>query len=309
MNDASPAPEGAPELNDAPQLEGNEQTSSEEGEFVQPELTDEDYALNFLGSDKFQLERETPEQVRAALKNLEKSLNKGWTEKNMKLAEERRAVQAEREESQREVESKRTRLKELVAVESLQTRVAEYDKVDWARWAQADPQAAQAAFMQADSDRRALAQAKADMDAKEGAERQSQQQAAEAWLRQANERLETAIKGWSPDKGKAIAKFAYDTFLNTGTPAMDRNALQAMAWHPGLTQMAEEARLYRENLQRAKAPPKAVEPPATPVTKVAGMAATTAKNPEKMSDKEWMAWREGQVARKRNKPATGMNRR
>ena len=47
-------------------------------------------AINLKGvsGSSLELPKETPEEVRAALKTLEKSLNKGWTEKNQSIAEQ-----------------------------------------------------------------------------------------------------------------------------------------------------------------------------------------------------------------------------
>jgi len=304
---ANPEPEGepteAPEaISEAIEADVGEQA---EGEAPAPELSEEDYKINFLGSDKFDLPRETPEHIRAALKSLEKSINKGWTDKNMRLAEERRQVLADREAAQVEVEAERATIKELATKEALQERVNEYDKVDWVRWAQTDPNAANAAWMAAETERRQLAKLTSDIDAKQDQKRQERQQAANTWLQQSTERLRGEIKDWSPEKGKAIAQFVAQSYLSTDAPTMDRNALQAVAWHPGLMKMANDAMLYQESLKRAVAKPKVDTTPAVPVPKVAGVA-PTAKSPDKMSDTEWMAWRNADVARRRN---TASNKR
>jgi hypothetical protein len=315
---ASPAPEGteAPaatndEVIQQTAPEGGDDGEGYDGGYVgqspAPALSEEDYLINFLGTDKFTLPKETPEEIRTALKNLEKSLNKGWTEKNMRLADERRQVLAERENVQAEIEAERATLKELAAKESLQSRVDEYDKVDWVRWAQTDPSAAQAAWMAAETDRRQLAKLSSDIEAKQGEQRQKHQQAAESWLRQSTERLQSEIKDWSPDKGKAIAEFVARSYLTTDAPTMDRNALQAVAWHPGLMKMAHDAMQYQEVLKRASTKPVTNTTPAVPVPKVAGVA-PVAKDPDKMTDKEWMAWRNADQARKRAAAAAKQRR-
>ncbi len=292
QENATPAPEGEL-LDEAPQLQDDGAPPEEIAEA--PQLTDEDYEINFLGTDKFKLERETPEHVRVALQNLAKSLNKGWTEKNMRLAEKAKADQAAVEQEKAGVELSRASIKELARRESLQEQINQYDNVDWARWADQDPQAAWKAQMGRDAVSRQLAKLDGEIQQKQTEQQARQKEQADAWLAQSAERLQTSIPGWNSEKANSLAKFASESFLNTNTP-MDRGALQAMAWHPGLMQMAEEARLYRESVKRAAEVPK--QPPAVPVPKVGGVAAV-AKDPNKMSDSEWAAWREQDLANKR----------
>jgi hypothetical protein len=293
---ASPATEGATEspIESAPQVDETSDTPAEgavpEGA---PQLGDEDYELNFLGTDKFKLDRQTPEEIRDALKKLEKSLNKGWTEKNMRLAEERRQVAAMQQETQQSAEIQKTTLKELAALESLQGQISEYDQVDWAKWAQTDPEAANRAFMTFQGIQRQHAKLDVDVKQKQDQERSRQQQNASAWLHKSDETLRQSIKDWSAEKGQALSKFVAETYLTTNTP-MDQGALQAVSWHPGLVQMANEAMLYRDSLKRAAATPKPT--PAVPVAKVAGGAALAAKDPNKMTDSEWFRYREQQIA-------------
>lgn len=307
QDSGTPTPEAAPEvLNDAPQVDET-QTDGEQPEGLQdaPQLSDEDYRLNFLGTDKFELDRQTPEEIRAALKNLEKSLNKGWTEKNMRLAEERKAVAAQQEEAKKEVQVQQATIKELARLEALQDQISQYDNVDWAQWAQTDPQAANAAFMAFQGVQRQHAKLDSEVKSKQDQERQRQSQQAQAWLQQAEEKLKEKIPDWSVDKGRTVQKFISETYLDTNTP-MDQGALQAVAWHPGLVQMAHEAMLYRESLKRATAVPK--PPQAVPVPKVGGAASAGAKDPSKMTDAEWFQWRQQDLANKR-KAAQAQRRR
>ena len=302
----TPTPEAAPavepqqdNVQEAPQLDG------EQTEVLQdaPQLTDEDYRINFLGTDKFELPKETPEEIRAALKNLEKSLNKGWTEKNMRLSEERKLAAQQQQEIQQEATIQKATIKELAKLEYLQDQLNQYDNVDWQQWATTDPEAANRAFMAYQGLQRQHAKLDTDVKSKQDQERQKQQQQAQAWLQQSEEKLQTTIRDWSPQKGQEISKFVAETYLNTKSP-MDNGALQAVSWHPGLVQMAHEAMLYRKSLERAAAAPKPVQ--ATPVPKVGG-AAPAAKDPNKMSDAEWFKWREAQVMSQR-KPASPLNR-
>jgi DNA-binding phage protein len=308
QDSGTPTPEAAP-LQDAPQIDENQQIDGEQTDLQDaPQLSDEDYRLNFLGTDKFELDRQTPEEIRAALKNLEKSLNKGWTEKNMRLAEERKAVAAQQEESQRSAQVQQATIKELARLEALQDEISQYDNVDWPRWSREDPQAALTATMTLQNLQRQHAKLNDDVKSKQDQERQRQAQQAQAWLQKAEEKLRENVRDWSPEKGTTLQKFISETYLNTNTP-MDQGALQAVAWHPGLVQMANEAMLYRESLKRAVSP-KEQPTPAVPVSKVRGAAPAGGKDPTKMTDEEWLNWRNQDLANKRKAaPMNSIRRR
>lgn len=305
QDSGNPAPEAAP-IENAPQVDPADGSQTEELAEA-PQLSDEDYHLNFLGTDKFDLARETPEEIRSALKNLEKSLNKGWTEKNMRLAEERRIAAAQQEEARQSGEIQKTTLKELGKLEALQEQISEYDNVDWSKWAQSDPETANRAFMTFQGIQRQHAKLDADVKQKQDQERGRQQHQASVWLQQSEATLQAAIRDWSPEKGRSISKFVSETYLTTNTP-MDSGALQAVSWHPGLVQMAHEAMLYRDSLKRASA--KEQPTPVTPVSKVKGAAPVGAKDPSKMTDDEWLAWRNQDLANKRKvAPMNAIRRR
>lgn len=260
-------------------------------ETVQPELSDEDYRLNFLGSDKFELPRETPEEVRAALKALEKSLNKGWTEKNQSIAEQRRAFMEQQQQWQMEQAAAREIENDRLELKALQKQLEAYDKLaptDWQAWSQSDPTAAQQGFMTYQALKSQVERQQQAISAKQSQAMQTQQQRAEAWLAHADQKLSTEIPDWGADKKRAIAEFVTKEYFNTGNP-MDQGAFQAFVWHPGFIRMANEAMAYRNSVTRAKTPPKAPAP--QPVAKAAGGTAPAGKDPERMTDAEWIAQR------------------
>lgn len=260
-----------------------------------PELSDEDYRLNFLGSDKFELPKETPEEVRAALKNLEKSLNKGWTEKNMGIAEQRRAFIEQQQQWQMEQAAAREVENDRLELRALQKQIEAYDKLaptDWQNWSQSDPTAAQQGFMTYQALKGQVERQEQALSAKQSQAMTVQQQRAEAWLAHADQKLSTDIPDWGADKKRAIAEFVTKEYFNTGNP-MDQGAFQAFVWHPGFIRMANEAMAYRNSVTRAKTPPKSAAP--QPVAKASGGAATVAKDPERMTDAEWIAQRNKSV--------------
>jgi hypothetical protein len=122
-----------------------------------------------------------------------------------------------------------------------------------------------------------------------------QQQQAAMWFEQASQQLSTDIPGWGAEKAQSVAKFVQEQYLNTNSP-MDQTAFQALNFHPGLVRMANEAMLYRQSLQRAKTPVASTAPAPQPVAKVGSGSAPAAKSPDKMTDAEWIAAREKELA-------------
>lgn len=296
-------PEATPNELDQAQTTEASATPADGGDdaAVTPELSDEDYRLNFLGSDKFELPKETPEEVRAALKNLEKSLNKGWTEKNMSIAEQRRAFIEQQQQWQMEQAAAREVENDRLELRALQKQLEAYDKLaptDWQSWSQSDPTAAQQGFMTYQALKSQVERQEQAVNAKQSQAMTAQQQRAEAWLAQADQKLSTDIPDWGADKKRAIAEFVTKEYFNTGNP-MDQGAFQAFVWHPGFIRMANEAMAFRNSLQRAKTPPKTASTP-QPVAKAsAGGSAPAAKDPNKMTDAEWFQWRQQDLANKR----------
>jgi hypothetical protein len=263
-----------------------------------PQLSDEDYALNFLGSDKFDLPRETPEEIRAALKNLERSLNKGWTEKNQSFADQRRTFLEQQQQRQAELDAQKAIEDDRLEVKALQKQLEAYDRLsptDWDQWATSDPAAAQRAFMQFQALRGQVERKQAEVSAKQTEVMTQQQKQTAAWLERASQQLSTDIPGWGAEKAQSVAKFVQEQYLNTNSP-MDQTAFQALNFHPGLVRMANEAMLYRQSLQRAKTPVASPAPAPQPVAKVGSGSAPAAKSPDKMTDAEWIAAREKELA-------------
>lgn len=289
---AAPAHPDAPEDDVPPQ---DDSPADESGDDAAPQLGDDDYRLNFLGSDKFDLPKETPEEVRAALKALEKSLNKGWTEKNMTLADQRRALIEQQQQWQMEQSAAREVENDRLELRALQKQIEAYDKLaptDWQSWSQSDPAAAQQGFMTYQALKSQVTRQEQALNAKQSEVMTRQQQHAQRWLADAEQRLAVDIPDWSRDKARAIAEFVSKSYLNTGTP-IDDSAYQILNWHPGLVRMANEAMAYRNSVARAKAPPKTPAP--QPVAKAAGGSAPAAKDPERMTDAEWIAQRQKSV--------------
>lgn len=274
---------------------GLEQPTGEEVAPQVPELSDADYELNFLGSHRFQLPRETPTEIVRQLQELNGNLNKNWSQRNMKLAEERRAILSERDQVQQQIAAERANLKDLARVEALQDQIKAYDEVNWPAWIDQDPSSAQKALAQYNALKAQYSNARETLETKQRDFEAKQQAQAVDWLSRAEQRISASVPGWTPEKGQTLAKFAAESYLNTGSP-VDQYAMQALNWHPGLIEMLHDAFAYRESLKRATAAPVAAKP--QPVSKVGGVA-PVAKDPNQMSDDEWIKWRNQDLANKR----------
>lgn len=295
IGDPSTAPQIGDQQDAPPQTE---QATPTEGEPTEaPQLSDEDYRINFLGTDKFELPRETPEEIRTALKNLEKSLNKGWTEKNMRFAERQKELVNAFQTFEQESTAQQEMIKDVAKLTALQDAISEYDTVNWQAWAAQDSSAAQQGFINLQTLQQRQAKLKEELAGKQREIVSKQQRTAQEFLSQAEARLSSRIHDWGDDKRQAIVKFVTDSYLNAG-PQADTRAMQAMSWHPGLVEMAHDAMLYRQSMSKAAQSSKPAATKPVPVQKVGG-AAQAIKNPDQMTDEEWRQWRETDLANKR----------
>ena len=262
-----------------------------------PALSDEDYRLNFLGSLKYDLPREVSDDIRTGLKTLEKSLNKGWTEKNQELAEQRRALYAQNQELQLQQSVSKELESDILDLRALQKQLEAYDKVtpvEWQTWSSSDPSAAQQALIAYQALRGQVGRKESEVSARQAKINQDLQVKVAQYLEDSKARISIAIPDWSEAKGRTIGEFAWKTYMNGNSPA-DVAAFNALNLHPGLVRMANEAMLYRQSLEKAKTPPKPANT-AQPVAKVnSGGSATAAKDPEKMKHSEWIALRQKEV--------------
>jgi hypothetical protein len=277
---------------EATELETPEPQLDENGDPIQAPVK---RSIKFIDHD-IDLPDGLDEATAERLTAIGKELEAGATRKFQSAADERKAVEQMRAQFHAEQQAQREAFQEVAELVALDKQLAsykdaqgnEFTPMQWAQWAQQDPQAAQTAFMQyqaLQNQRQAVAQ---KLEAKKS-EFTQRQQAEMARLHSEGQRvLQEKIPEWGAAKQQALAKHSQEAY---GFKSEEL----ANVMDPRVVLMMNDAMLYRQSLEKAKAKPAA--PTIQPVQKV-GSVAPVSKTPDKMSDKEWIEWREKQVARK-----------
>lgn len=290
----TPAAQQAIAQDSSPELNETHEEPSESAEQVQAAI---ERRLRVLDHD-FELPETVPEEHVSKFKEIADSLNKGWTQKNQSLAEEKRQLQAWYQAEQQRLVQTQAAIDKVAELRALETQLKSYEGVtpeQWAQWAEQDSVAAQKAFM-------AYQALKAKRDSLDGEVKQVQRSFEQEQQRQISAVIEYGQKVLSekaPDLNDgmkaAIIKSLTEDYGINGSHPLDRAVSWVANMHPGIVMLARDAYLYRQSLKKASAPEAKPQP--QPIAKV-GTNATAAKSPDQMSMREWMEWRNKQVRRK-----------
>jgi hypothetical protein len=144
-NENNPAVDTAQELSPKPEAEATvEQSDDASQEETETGETEDQAEL----AEEFE-DWTDPEtgKVHKIAKDLKPKLlmQADYTRKAQEVAEQRRQIEAAREEYEREVEFREATWQETAALTTLEQRLANFQNTDWRRWHQANPQEAQAA--------------------------------------------------------------------------------------------------------------------------------------------------------------------
>lgn len=269
----------SPELeinDDEPQLEAEQDETGEEEVVEEVEYEGKKYAV--------------PKELKSALLR-----QADYTRKTQEVAEQRKAIEAEREAAKRMAQEEMQRVQ--VAKQHIQayshmaaldSQLEEFGKTDWTSLSDQDPVEAQKRFFQFSQlkeQRAQLAQYVAQQEQQQAFH--SQQEFAKR-KEEGLEVLKREIKDWSDDKARALREFA---IAQGAQPATVDSILD-----PGLVKVMHKAMLYDQLVKKAQEKPKQASD-VKPAVRVSGAAATQ-KNPDKMTTEEWLKWREAQVRKK-----------
>ena len=212
-------------------------------------------------------------------------MQSGYTRKTQELAEQRKALEAQREEFSK---LSQTELKAQADVQSIDEALNEFRQVDWQAWQNQDPQQAQAAFTQYQllKDRRQDAIG-SFQQAREQRTMQEQQQAAER-LQKGQERLAKEIPGWNQEKAQELLRFGTELgFEQSELMAID-DPRMIVALH----------RAYEGSKVKAKAQTAAkvqAQQAVKPAAKVRGGKTPTGQLDDRNSIDAWMRARQKQA--------------
>lgn len=223
-----------------------------------------------------------------------------YTQKTQALAEQRKALEVERQATQWEAETKQQLFNEEAQLLTVRQRLEQFQGVNWAALAQQDMQ--QHAVMQAE-----YTQLKDYHDRLSGhveGRRYELNSKVEHERAISLERAVQHLNSPKPDIGWD-GKFDADKRANLTKFGMElgfTNEELSNTSHPLMIQTLNLARIGYETLRKQNASLKQAAPQAKPVPTVAtGKTRTGPSNPDKLSVEEWTKWRESNLAKQRQR--------
>jgi hypothetical protein len=223
-----------------------------------------------------------------------------YTQKTQALAEQRKALEVERQATQWEAETKQQLFQEEAQLLTVRQRLEQFQGVNWAALAQQDMQ--QHAVMQAE-----YTQLKDFHDRLSGhveGRRSELNSKVEHERAISLERAVQHLNSPKPDIGWD-GKFDADKRANLTKFGMElgfTNEELSNTSHPLMIQTLNLARIGYETLRKQNASLKQAAPQAKPVPTVAtGKTRTGPSNPDKLSADEWLKWRESSLAKQRQR--------
>lgn len=223
-----------------------------------------------------------------------------YTQKTQALAEQRKALEVERQATQWEAETKQQLFQEEAQLLTVRQRLEQFQGVNWAALAQQDMQ--QHAVMQAE-----YTQLKDFHDRLSGhveGRRSELNSKVEHERAISLERAVQHLNSPKPDIGWD-GKFDADKRANLTKFGMElgfTNEELSNTSHPLMIQTLNLARIGYETLRKQNATLKQAAPQAKPVPTVAtGKTRTGPSNPDKLSTEEWLKWRESSLAKQRQR--------
>lgn len=227
---------------------------------------------------KFALPKSAAEKLKA-----ERMMHSDYTQKTQTVAEERRQVAAEREQVHKRHQESQQYITEVARVVAIDEQLAEYNKVDWQGLIDQAPTEA----MKYQQQMRVLEGKRNDAITALNQKRQqnalSEQQEIAKQKQEAEAYFAREIKGWSAARSDELMKYG----VAEGIPGS--GITQAVLKHPALAKILNKAALY-DQIAKKQAPAGDPPPQAKPAAKVGGNASVK-KDPSRMTDAEFDAYR------------------
>jgi hypothetical protein len=202
-----------------------------------------------------------------------------YTRKTQEVAEQRKAIEAERESIKQRAEAERANIRDVAQIYGIDEQLTELDKIDWVKLGNEDPFEAQKLFQQRSLMKERRDRLVAELQQKEFQRSQEAQQEFAKRYADTNEALNKSIPGWNQDLALKMREFAKANDLNDEDI---RHAADKARWVKLLHKAYVGDQLINAKTSAAQEP--RVEP--KPLAKVTGSGARTPKTPESATDME-----------------------
>ena len=271
---------------DAPSPEASEQEASGEGEESEGEA--EEIEFDFGGNKLRVPKGSIPEEVADQLEKFTKGTWSDYTRRSGELAATAKALEAEKAAVQRVGTLRAEALDVYAEGQQLRGELTRLQQVDLNALWQSDPdQARRVSDLRSQTEAR-FHQTVSRLSHLENAGDAADQQAASVAAEQGRAKVLKAVKGF--DEAKVI-DYAVKNY------GIAENVAKSWAMNPEGTIMAWKAMQFDALQANAAKAAKPAAPPSTPVTAFRSKTATTVADPERMTDDEWVKWRNAQLAK------------
>jgi hypothetical protein len=214
-----------------------------------------------------------------------------YTRKTQEVADQRKAIESERESFAKSMEAQREHLKDVGRVHVMDETIEQYSKLDWAALRAQEPERANAMFqdyVQLRDQREQVARKV------QGAIEQQAQEAQRSFAKryeETNAVLARDIKGWNQDTANKVRDFA----LGNG---ISPDQLTVIATTPTLAKLLHKAWLGEQLVSQRTTAAKTAEPkvPLQPLVPVKGSGAKTAPDLGNADMETYVAVRKKQMA-------------
>lgn len=257
----------------------NQPELDEDGNPIEPE--DEEVELGGL---KLKVPKDHAKLVRDGV-----LMQADYTKKTQELAEQRAAVNAERQALH---QTSQAELDTYAFAKSLEGQLAQYEQIDWDRWHAEDPFAASAATSKYQVLQRQYQQATGHLANLRGQRQSMAQQDTAKRIEQGRTALATDIPGWSEElKAKLIGFAAGYGFSRQELDDLEADPRVAKVLHAAFT--GSQATATQKKVQNTLAA-QAVQPAA----KAASSSAPPAGLNDRLGTDEWMRRRNAQTRKR-----------
>ena len=245
--------------------------------------------------DEIEVEREGKKyRIPKALEK-ELMLHADYTRKTQSIAEEKKALEAERVMHKQRIEAQEAFSQDFARLYSIEDNLGKYEKLDWNTLRQQDPNRANALFQEY-----VLLKDQRDRLGYDLTQRQQQRQLEEQQNRaklveQGRAELARRIPNWSESKANELVDYATKAFGFTRdemSQIVDPRAVETLYW----------AKVGKELIEKQRATPKAQQPEPQPVPQVGSKRPAPTTDLYRIKDPEkWAQVRNKQEAEKRRR--------
>jgi len=250
---------------------------------VSQEEAEEDEEIE-IGGKKVAMPKSIAAEIKAGTMR-----NADYTQKTQAVAEERKAVEAERARVREEAQQQQQYIKEIAKVHALDDELAKFKDIDWDGLSDTDPvsvQKLQIRLQTLQSERHAAVQA---VTQKQNEHALVEQQATAKQLQDAEAYVQREIPGWTPERAGALNEYASKLGVK-----MDQATARTIVQNPAFLLMMDKAEKFDQLVAKQSAKPKTPTAPPPPVPRVGAARASAKPDPAKMSDADWFKQREEQ---------------